>query len=448
MTSPLGQVASEHEVAVVCNSRRGGILRHKHILKCDHFPSARNQDLEEQLDAAPNFRKVNGLPIFGCGQPTQDGYAPIVKRIIETSEDGVTRILWFNLRQEPMVYVNGRPYVLKMRATPFENLEQLGISREELDQQEARLKEEILEEASAYDGRLLLHGETMPPIAEVAARGELYSYWEPCGPNSVKTVAEVFENLGQAGVPVKLCRIPLTDEKAPEKKYFDQLLQDLRETDYETGLVFNCQLGRGRTTTGMVIACMLHDSKAEQTVPPSLHTLGDIDAVEPLLPLLAHGLHARGLVDLCIDHCSHMQNIRAAILQKKHKAESFRDEGHALLCAMPDRANTPDGVAVAELTKPRPPAPELRALFRKVASIARRTDREESVGLRYLERYVYLVFFAEYILSMRSSSRATIQARNCPFGQIAFADCFEHWVARHPRCRDLYATLDNLSLLI
>jgi len=55
--------------------------------------------------------------------------------------------------------------------------------------------------------------------------------------------------------------VPITDETAPDEGDFDQLVAELRETALaltdETALVFNCQMGRGRTTTGMVCGSIL-----------------------------------------------------------------------------------------------------------------------------------------------------------------------------------------------
>ena len=49
------------------------------------------------------------------------------------------------------------------------------------------------------------------------------------------------------------------DEKAPNEKDFDDILSVLREQSPETACVFNCQMGKGRTTTGMILACLMKD---------------------------------------------------------------------------------------------------------------------------------------------------------------------------------------------
>ena len=37
------------------------------------------------------------------------------------------------------------------------------------------------------------------------------------------------------------------------------MLNAMRETDPETACIFNCQMGKGRTTTGMILACLMKD---------------------------------------------------------------------------------------------------------------------------------------------------------------------------------------------
>ena len=54
-------------------------------------------------------------------------------------------------------------------------------------------------------------------------------------------------------------RMPIVDEKAPRECDFDAMLSELKGTDANTACVFNCQMGKGRTTTGMIVACLVRD---------------------------------------------------------------------------------------------------------------------------------------------------------------------------------------------
>ena len=35
----------------------------------------------ERVEGAPNFRQVNGFPVFGVGQPTEDGFLAILNKV-------------------------------------------------------------------------------------------------------------------------------------------------------------------------------------------------------------------------------------------------------------------------------------------------------------------------------------------------------------------------------
>lgn len=92
----------------------------------------------------------------------------------------------------------------------------------------------------------------------------------------------------QTGAPLQYHRVPITDEQAPREQDFDALVRQMRAApsqhpstlpstaeravpsacmqvrhmqaghaaDADTRYVFNCALGRGRTTTGLSIACL------------------------------------------------------------------------------------------------------------------------------------------------------------------------------------------------
>lgn len=59
------------------------------------------------------------------------------------------------------------------------------------------------------------------------------------------------------GYDVEYTRVPVTDEKAPKEKDFALLMRRLWKPPEDAALIFNCQMGRGRTSTGMIIASLL-----------------------------------------------------------------------------------------------------------------------------------------------------------------------------------------------
>lgn len=130
--------------------RGGSVLGKKTILKSDHFPGCQNKRLSPQIDGAPNYRQADSLQVHGVAIPTILGIQNVLKYVGAQKDGQQAQVLWINLREEPVVYINGRPFVLRDVERPFSNLEYTGIDRARVEQMEARLKEDILIEASRY----------------------------------------------------------------------------------------------------------------------------------------------------------------------------------------------------------------------------------------------------------------------------------------------------------
>lgn len=59
---------------------------------------------------------------------------------------GKRKVLWHNMREEPVLYINGKPYVVREASKPLANLEYTGIDRSRVEDMEARLKADVLKE--------------------------------------------------------------------------------------------------------------------------------------------------------------------------------------------------------------------------------------------------------------------------------------------------------------
>src|SRR5690242_15758842 len=56
---------------------------------------------------------------------------------------------------------------------------------------------------------------------------------------------------------------------------FDDVVSTIKQVDTDkTSIIFNCQMGRGRTTTGMVIATMMEE---QNTLLRSMQQVEDLD---------------------------------------------------------------------------------------------------------------------------------------------------------------------------
>ncbi|KAG5415110.1 hypothetical protein IGI04_002677 [Brassica rapa subsp. trilocularis] len=313
-----------HEMSEVAALRSGLVLGSQTVLKSDHSHGCRNASLRERVDGAPNFREVPGFAVYGVANPTVDGIRSVIERV--WSLRGRRPVFWHNLREEPVIYINGIPFVIREVERPYKNmLGYKGTDRYTVEGVEALLKEDILREAIRYNGAIMVIHETEDQ--------NVFDCWEHVDAYSVQTPLEVFKNLETEGFPVKYTRVPVTDGKAPRSSDFDTLTWNIASASKDTAFVFNCQIGKGRTTTGTVIACLVKlrmnygrpikvltdsivydDSLSGEEEHGRAFGMDDILLLRKFTTLFDNGVESREALDAVIDRCSAVQNIREAVL--------------------------------------------------------------------------------------------------------------------------------------
>ena len=415
--APAAQLSSLLHTALLpanhfVQQRTGAILSRSMILKSDHFtplPSSSTEastapptaQLDLHLLGAPNLQQIKPFLLFGVGQPTISGIRTALN-LIKAKAPHRRHVQWICLREEPIVYINNRPFVLRELDAPFHNLSDLaGISSRRIDAIEQRLKADLLTEAGEHDGNVLVHDEVV--------YDEVRACWESADDTTVKTTREVFEQLHREGYHVTMVRVPITAESVMDAKQIDGIVRALIEdmTD-KTGAggggggggkmfaalmspspnrpspfspspaspntftspfsppdanavpmtpslsspsdwlhihTFNCQLGRGRSTLGMIIAYLLNChalqlsaqqlSSSGNTTPPldasnhdGLNALrrGEWDVIMKLVRLLKNGKQAKAVCDAAVDACGRVHHIRLAIVSAFLRSEHARGD--------------------------------------------------------------------------------------------------------------------------
>lgn len=307
---------------VVVNGRHGEVLRQGHMVKLDAYPGLHTATLQSgqhpqpQIEGAPNFREVPNSQVFGMAQPTVSGLREALQKMGAGPGSQGPRVNWTSLREEPVVYIQGRSFTVRDLKAPFANLEDTGISSATVEQRENTLKQEILQEAQRYGGRFL--------VAEESADGSLVGKWVELKAGDVQTPSEVYTQIQAEGYRVDYARIPISDERAPENQDFDALVERLRQADPKSPLVFNCHAGRGRTTTGMVIGQLFRGSQSKTApVGGDRYEQGNFRAVLDLLHNLRSGQESKAALDSVIDEAGSVQNLRTAIARLKQKSETL-----------------------------------------------------------------------------------------------------------------------------
>jgi hypothetical protein len=343
------EAVSREEEARAIESRNGEVLKQGMILKADHFPDIHQLNPKDpHVEGAPNYRKVEGEPIHGTSQPTVEGIKNVLKEAGADPASGAgKKAVWTDLREEPVVYVNGQPFNMRSSDKPYSNLDQSGMSAKDIEKQEEQLKKEILAEAAKNGGYIVVQEEVKEWSQET---GKLECKTVPrkikVDQESVKTTKDVFDGLKKEGYNVDFARVPVTDEKSPEPRDFDAIRERV-EANPGGEFIFNCHQGKGRTTTAMVVASLIHQSKDKTKAGQDIlknkalredikevgnHNTSQYRQILKTIKGLAGGLKSsesksksKEEADAVIDREADLQNLRTTVEDAAKKAESATD---------------------------------------------------------------------------------------------------------------------------
>eukprot|EP00889_Picochlorum_renovo_P000852 jgi/Picre1/27882/NNA_000845.t1 len=327
-TSPPESSSTKYNADEIVANRNGEVLIPHSLLKSDHFPGCQNTKLRPLVEGAPNFRGIEGLPVFGVAIPTVVGLRNVLALL--GAQKGRRKVTWINLREEPVIYVNGSPYVVRESDKPFANLEYTGIDTQRVEEMEKRLKADVLAEASQYDGSVM--------VAEEDDQFQIVVDWEPVTDVDIQTPAEVYEELCNDGYNLDYLRVPVTDEKAPGGDDFEILMRKSWEIEDGDAIVFNSQ---GYLAPPPVLpqsplpAWWCHPEELDIASPKAgaddLKN-GMFLAVRSMLRALENGRSAKVALDLVLDACAAMQNLREAIAAYRSRIFHEQNEMRRHIC--------------------------------------------------------------------------------------------------------------------
>jgi len=317
------------------------------VLKYDHFENIhRLNPALPVYEGSPNFRQVPGYLVFGTGQPTKDGFLTALEYI--SKETGAQDILWTNMRQEPVVYLNGQSFTPRLADRMNENMEFPGASGSDIEWLQEEFVKSIKEkvEVGRQDrylpeeekGTVKYYRDTYAEHPEDRKNIEYTVHLDNDG--DLVTLGGLYNQMQDQGFNLKYDRMPIIDEKAPTEVDFDAMLNSIKASSPDTACIFNCQMGKGRTTTGMVVACLVKDlvfgqSQGQQYTPKQVdraefpddeealdeeHRLGNYSVLETLYKYLPEAAAAKAHLDHIIDLCGEpssggtgLQNLRECI---------------------------------------------------------------------------------------------------------------------------------------
>merc|ERR1712050_246299 len=202
------------------------------------------QKLPDPVPGCPNFRRVPGFKVYCCGQPTIAGFEAALNKVCTNyPKDG--KIIWFNLRQEPDVYVNGEPICARPANKIGEYAELGNVTRDSV-------KADELEFQKVVEGRAKENGGKLKYLTISKEEKEVEV-------KDLKTLSETIEGLKADFPGLVHMRVPVCNSAAPNEADFDIICQTLVGTSINTPIIVNDQVGLSRATTGCVIACLFKE---------------------------------------------------------------------------------------------------------------------------------------------------------------------------------------------
>lgn len=243
---------------------------HKAAAMLDHFEKI--QKLPDKVDGVPNFRRVPGYKIFCCGQPTKDGFEKALEKACGDKWPKDGPIIWMNMRQEPIVYVNGNPVCARPPNKIGEYAELGGVTQEEEFDPISRdsCKADELEFVKVLKARAEDNGGKIKVVDVSKKESEIEV-------KEIVSLHDVIEGLKEKYPKLTHNRIPICNSAAPLEADFDTLCNALIGTNVNCPVIVNCQVGLSRSTTGCVSACLFREFQLSASYEGLIETVPGIN---------------------------------------------------------------------------------------------------------------------------------------------------------------------------
>merc|ERR1712177_188431 len=312
----------------------------------DHFDKI--QKLPDPVVGAPNFHRIPGYKVYSTGQPTIAGVKNVLEKVTGKIYPKEGKIIWLNLRQEPVVYANGNPICARPPSKIGEYAELGDVTRDGIKADEVEFVKVVEGRMRENDGKL-----KYVDINKTELSVEV---------KELKSLSEVMEEAKADFPGLVHMRVPICNSASPLETDFDIICATLVGSSINTPVIVNDQVGLSRATTGCVIACLFKEFQINasfeglvETVPgmnldllkmdkytmdPSKDPLfrGEFPVVLALLEKLKGGKEAKNECDKVIDKNgtpktggNGIKQLRENIAESKLSYEIMDDAAQAFL---------------------------------------------------------------------------------------------------------------------
>merc|ERR1712080_201407 len=312
----------------------------------DHFDKI--QKLPDPVVGAPNFHRIPGYKVYSTGQPTIAGVKNVLEKVTGKIYPKEGKIIWLNLRQEPVVYANGNPICARPPSKIGEYAELGDVTRDGIKADEVEFVKVVEGRMKQDDGKL-----KYVDINKTELSVEV---------KELKSLSEVMEEAKADFPGLVHMRVPVCNSASPLETDFDIICNTLVGSSINTPIIVNDQVGLSRATTGCVIACLFKEFQINasfeglvETVPGvnldllnmDRYTMdaakdplfrGEFEVVKELVATLKDGVAAKNECDKVIDKNgtpktggTGIKQLRENIAESKLSYEIMDDAAQAFL---------------------------------------------------------------------------------------------------------------------
>merc|ERR1712107_4446 len=227
----------------------------------DHFEKI--QKLPDPIPGVPNFRRVPGYKVYCCGQPTAAALETTLNKVCGDIYPKDKKIIWFNMRQEPTVYINGEPVCARPPNKIGEYAELGNVTSKQLEEDEAEFVRVCEGQMKANDNKV--------KVVDVNKQEKEVE---------VKTIVTLQESiaalLGKFPGLVHI-RVPICNSASPNEVDFDTITAAMVGSSINTPVILNDQVGLSRATTGSVAACLFKEFQINASFEGLVETVPGMD---------------------------------------------------------------------------------------------------------------------------------------------------------------------------
>jgi len=233
----------------------------KAVAMADHFEKI--QKLPDPIPGVPNFRRVPGYKVYCCGQPTAAALETTLNKVCGEIYPKDKKIIWFNMRQEPTVYINGEPVCARPPNKIGEYAELGNVTSKQLEEDEAEFVRVCEGQMKANDNKVkVLDVNKQEKEIEVKTIVTLQE--------SIAALLEKFPGLVHI-------RVPICNSASPNEADFDTITAAMVGSSINTPIILNDQVGLSRATTGSVAACLFKEFQINASFEGLVETVPGMD---------------------------------------------------------------------------------------------------------------------------------------------------------------------------